>query len=168
MPRKKKADATEEEARGPCRIPGCNQSEVIPGKGLCFIHWGADAVVNETQRMIKSKDILRQIIGTGLALASPGIQQVLTKIGTDMAAGENPIGNFRRGGASPSRPNPWKRLGLDPTKATVEDVKKVQRELSKLYHPDACGAAVSSEAMKEINAAAASCIEMLESRSSRR
>jgi len=31
---------------------------------------------------------------------------------------------------------PWKAFGLDPQKATDEDVKSSYRELSKTYHPD--------------------------------
>jgi len=43
----------------------------------------------------------------------------------------------------PPRANPWAILGLDPKRAAQADVKSMQRELAKLYHPDRCGAAVA-------------------------
>jgi len=49
-------------------------------------------------------------------------------------------------------------LGLDPKRATVEDVKRVQRELAKIYHPDTAGEAMSKEKMKEVNAAVEACL----------
>ena len=61
----------------------------------------------------------------------------------------------------PPRANPWAILGLDPKRAAQADVKSMQRELAKLYHPDRCGAAVAEAKLKEINAAATACIAEL-------
>ena len=52
-------------------------------------------------------------------------------------------------------------LGLDQRKATKADVRRVQKELAKIYHSDKNEKGVSSDKMKEINAAVQECLKML-------
>lgn len=63
--------------------------------------------------------------------------------------------------AQPPRLCPFSYLGLDESKATVADVRRVQKGLAQMYHGDKAGPAVNNAKMAEVNAAVESCLAAL-------
>lgn len=66
-----------------------------------------------------------------------------------------------------AKPDPFRVLHLDPKTATIEDVKRVQKQLAAVFHADKGESGVASEAMAEINAAAQAAIEAIVHREGR-
>ena len=58
--------------------------------------------------------------------------------------------------------NPFPSLGLDKNTATVKDVRRVQRELARIWHAGDQENAAAQERMKEVNQAADQCIRILQ------
>jgi len=70
-----------------------------------------------------------------------------------------------------AKTDPWKILGLNPEKCTVDIVRKRQRRLASIYHSDQEeneADVAEEEKLKEINQAASDCIEILKSKESKK
>lgn len=151
-----------------CEAPGCTSPALDEG-GFCLVHLGLDMALNKLQSSMKKNDVTGALMGgVGLLLFNP---QTSAAFG---AAAQR----FMPGGTVPPPPppprspnpppprgrDPWSFLGLDPNKASADDVKRVQRALAKLYHSDTGPGGVDPGRMAAVNAAAAACLEQLKRR----
>jgi len=64
----------------------------------------------------------------------------------------------------PAKPDPFALLHLDAKTATVEDVRRVQRALAKIYHTDLNATGLADDAMAEINVAVEEAIKQIKAR----
>lgn len=157
MPRKKK----EAPAEGPqqCTAAGCTLP-ALPGEKLCAPHYLVDAAVDRAKRAFK-KDNLAGGIGSALTAillnaAGPAADRLVREVKIPYAGSGVP----RQPRRTPIE-DAFRTLGIDPKKATVEDVRRMQRNLAAIYHGDKADPAVAVSKMTEVNEAARICLEHL-------
>lgn len=166
--KKKTADpSTNEEAQQEtppltCAAPRCN-APPFPDSQFCLSHTATSMVMDFAERKLRRGNASGLLGAAGALIAqNPNV----------MNAAANTIAQILGGGARP-RPtpapeppklDPFVYLGLDRTQATPEDVKRIQRELAKIYHPDRMGSAVAAAKMQEVNQAVEAALESLRRR----
>jgi len=107
-------------------------------------------------------------------LGSNEVQSAIDTAMLDVAnvtkrARQNPYDEMRRirerfGQATPRIPSCFEILGLDPARATKDDVERVRKHLARFYHNDTASSAVDSSQMAKINAAADEAIAYIAAR----
>jgi len=156
---KTKAETTE---KLECIVDGCHLLPAF-GTGMCVLHGLVDLAVGRARKAFSRGRIVDGFLAgaaaTILDRGGPAIVPVLTTAAQRFANRQAEPARPQQ--PSPPRVSPWAVIGLDPARATQADVKSMQRELAKLYHPDRCGKAVAEAKLKEVNAAAGACIAEL-------
>jgi hypothetical protein len=147
-----------------CKMKGC-KLDAVPDGVYCAAHEmmvNAAVYLKENGRRALargdwSSSFLHGLGGVGIDIVKHAFSRMsLPDLG--------PVGAFVPPPPPPPPPtksDPFAILGLDPTVATIEDVRRMQRELSKLYHTDKGDSHVASSKLAEINAAAADAISLL-------
>lgn len=158
-------DKETEEELGPCKVKGCKLT-AIPGERYCALHGmminGMNYLKENGQEAFANGDwssgVLNGLGSLALDVLGHAVARVTTP-GVNIPFMNNP---FAGPPPPPQKPDPFAILGLDPATATVEDVRKMQRELSKLYHADKKNEHVAQSKLAEINAAASEAVAILQ------
>jgi hypothetical protein len=142
----------------PTTCVACGDPVFLPDSEYCLVHWGIKAAVDKAEGAMAEQDVVGAVTGglmaIGLQILGPTIQQA-----------QKP-----QAAQPPPRPrqrpevNPFDVLGLDPKQATKEDVKRVQKQLARIYHNDQDITGLAAQKMAQINAAADTCIKFIENR----
>lgn len=155
------------EELGPCKVKGCKLT-AMPGERYCAMHGlminGMNYLKENGQEALARGDWAAGLLHGGLGTLLDVVGHALTK--KVSAGGFNiPFAGFPTGAPPPPpRLDPFEVLGLDAATATVEDVRRIQRELAKLYHTDKRDSHVSQAKLAEINAAATEAVALLQKR----
>jgi len=130
------------------------------GSDFCLAHTVGDYIAGYTRRARRRNDAQAELFWQGLGAA----------IDTGLKHGPKAVLAYtireqqKKAAAQPARPDPFALLRLDAKTATVEDVRRVQRELAKIYHTDLDATGLADDAMAEINAAAEAAIKAIKAR----
>ena len=152
----------------------------VDARGLCVLHGlildGQKRMQRSAQRASSHGDFLMgAVFRVGPFLLdrfSPALTETFNRAIEDpMATAQKAAAaaRFARQAVRPPPPppplkkDPFEILGLDPKTATAADVRKMQKKLAQIYHPDRGGAAAAVAAaetkLKEINEAATDCLK---------
>jgi hypothetical protein len=165
MARKRKVSSSQSnEARqcAHCSLP------VLEDGDLCPLHRLLQASTDRAQEALDSQDFTGAIgAGVGsiaLQLGLPWLQRALQQQKQQEAAAQP-----KQAPVVEKKPlvDPFDVLGLDKNTATETDVRKIQRELNKIYHPDKGGRFVAAK-VAEINEAARAALKYLKEKRSAR
>jgi hypothetical protein len=156
-----------------CQQIGCD-NPVMPGSVLCLGHTlareGAKFAQRKKKRAEKANEAVQALLWN-IASTVAENDQLITRVNNEF---KSVLGAMRQkqqaqrqphaAPAAPPKINPFDVLGLDPRTATVNDVRRVQGQLAKIYHPDVNNKKVMSGKMQQVNEAAAAAISYLEAR----
>jgi hypothetical protein len=132
------------------------------GSDFCLAHTVGDYIAGYTRKARRRNDVQAELFWQGVGAA----------IDTGLKHGPKAVLAYtireqqKKAAAppKPAKPDPFALLHLDAKKATVEDVRRVQRELAKIYHTDIARGGLASDAMAEINAAAEEAVKAIKAR----
>jgi len=160
MPRKRKTSSSTSTSEG-CAVCG---GPCFGGSPFCGVHGLVSYAVELAERGFKkgrpTDAILGSLAAVVLQSGGPTLQRLADGIGAPGPTAAGPPDPRQREVARTRAA--FVLLGLDPKKATVADVREVQRKLAAIYHPDTSSKATASSKMSEINAAAEMCIKVLQ------
>jgi hypothetical protein len=143
-------------------VKGCKLT-AMPGERYCAMHGlminGMNYLKENGQEALARGDWAAGLLHGGLGTLLDVVGHALTK---KVSAGGFNIPFAGVPPAPPPRVDPFAVLGLDAATATVEDVRRMQRELAKLYHTDKANSHISQAKLAEINAAATEAIASLQ------
>lgn len=145
-----------------CLAPGCQITTL--GSKYCLAH---EIILGSREKYERRArrgggDFWSAVTAGGLGVLSQLVSNVSTEV-------EGAVANLLRGqvhagapaAAPPMAVDPFAVLGLDPTTATPEKVRDMQRQLAKIYHTDKGTDGAAEQKLKEVNAAAAECLKRL-------
>ena len=146
-----------------CGAPTIFDEEYCPA---CL---AASKITDIVEERLEAKDVMGALLGAAgsvvLQAGRPALQRFVTRV---VESAKNVPNQGPRAPNSGPRPaqrkkpeSPWPVLGLDPMKATIADVKRVQRKLAEIYHPDKAAPAVHPEMLARVNAAADAAVAWL-------
>lgn len=154
-----------------CKVPGCTRL-AMPGASYCFAHFCANEAEKKANRMAKKNQggaVFWQLVATQLGNQDTvnGIYD-LVNVGLERAKQQffqgqqpPPQQQYRQQAPPPQQPSQGQMiaeafavLGLDPNTATIKDVRSMQRELAKIYHPDKNPSPAAQERLQKVNLAA--------------
>jgi len=132
----------------------CEEPSVF-GHDLCPTCLAAESLVGLMNASFKKGNIasglLSAVGGVALQAGKPMIQKFVGEMSSAAQAQGQPQ---QQPAQRKPEMNPWPILGLDAATATSSDVKRVQRQLADIYHPDKKNTAVSEDMLTRVNAAA--------------
>lgn len=154
----------------PCGAPGC-QAPALPRRKYCTSHEtlyslfaSARRGLDKLRRQGDRGDMLKSLAAGAGYIAVDLVEQTVQ---SQVADGSWPDAwrKVREVVKTKPKTDPFAVLGLDPKTSTVDDVKKRQRKLASIFHSDKGADAAAGEKMKEVNAAATECVQILTKKS---
>jgi len=139
-----------------CEAPGCQLPAVLDGR-YCVLHEMVELNRSRVERKAKRGDLVSQAMFFGLSWLGPAITQATQKVTQTVSQG------IPKSPPVPPKQDPFAVLGLEPG-CSVADVRKRQRDLAVIFHADKGGGPTAEARLKEINAASAECLKILEAK----
>jgi hypothetical protein len=121
----------------------------------------------QVDRANRRGDTIGALFNTMLAMGSNALRKSPYIQGQQM-----PVNPFVHPGSQRPRerppnlhqPDPFKVLGLNPTSATEQDVRRIQKGAAAIWHEDRGGGKEAQSRLAEINEAAEACLKIIRAR----
>ena len=155
-----------------CAQPDCPDAK-IPGSRFCFFHDFQQHRTKAGEKAFKKGDTWGGLLNHGAAflsgLAAKELQQphninkarMFWAHQQQQAQQRHQEQAQQQGYQAPQHSDPFAFLGLDSDTATEKDVRNMQKALAVPLHPDKNPSKAAEERLKEVNEAAAACVEIL-------
>ena len=151
----KAADRPEPQADGKCF---CGAAATL-GSDFCMAHTVGDWIADATRKARRRGDSTTAAAWQFAGVLADGVFKHGPK-----AYMAYTIREQQKKATAAAKPDPFALLQLDAKTATVQDVRRVQRELAKIYHNDVAGSGLAGDAMSNINIAAEEAIKKIKAR----
>jgi len=151
---------------GACVQPECQDAQ-IPGSKYCFFHDLQQKRSKAGEKALRKGDmvggLLNMAASFGAGLVAKELQQPdnINKARVMWHMHQQQQQAQQQGYQAPEHSDPFAMLGLDRNTATATDIRKMQQAMAKPLHPDKNPSKAAEDRLKEINEAAAACVEIL-------